>query len=195
MNQASYPFRFSIDYPDRPLSRLTTLFRPFVAMPILIVLGAVSGGTSQWNWDYDNGAVALGAGGRLFDALLLMILFRQKYPRWWFDWNLELHRFANRVVAYLALMDDRYPSTDEQQAVRLDYAYPDAARDLNRWLPLVKRFLAIPHYLVLVVLDLAAIVVVIVAWSPCFSPDGIRGGCSPSSRASSAGTIGWSATR
>ena len=93
-----------------------------------------------------------------------MILFRQKYPRWWFDWNLELQRFSNRVLIYLALMDDRYPSTDDHQSVRLDYQYPEAARDLNRWLPLVKWLLAIPHYIVLFFLDIAALAVVIVAW-------------------------------
>jgi hypothetical protein len=93
-----------------------------------------------------------------------MILFRRKYPRWWFDWNLELQRFTNRVSIYLALMDDRYPATDQQQSVHLDYVYPDAARDLNRWLPLVKWLLAIPHYIVLFFLWIAAIVVVIIAW-------------------------------
>jgi hypothetical protein len=93
-----------------------------------------------------------------------MILFRQKYPRWWFDWNLELLRFQNRVGVYFALLDDRYPSTDEHQAVRLDFPYPDARRDLNRWLPLVKWFLAIPHYVVLLFLWLAAFVCVILAW-------------------------------
>jgi hypothetical protein len=93
-----------------------------------------------------------------------MILFRQKYPRWWFDWNLELQRFGNRVGVYFALMDDRYPSTDDHQSVRLDYVYPDAQRDLNRWLPLVKWFLAIPHIFVLIFLDLAAFVVVVIAW-------------------------------
>jgi hypothetical protein len=93
-----------------------------------------------------------------------MILFRQKYPRWWYDWNLELMRFSNRIAAYLALMDDRYPSTDERQGVTLDFPYPDAARDLNRWLPLVKWLLAIPHYIVLVFLWIAAILVIIFAW-------------------------------
>ena len=93
-----------------------------------------------------------------------MILFREKYPRWWFDWNLELLRFTNRVGTYVALMNDRYPSTDERQWVELDFPYPDAKRDLNRWLPLVKWFLAIPHYIVLFFLYLATIVVVIVAW-------------------------------
>jgi uncharacterized protein DUF4389 len=106
-----------------------------------------------------------GAGGLLFLGPLLMILFRRKYRRWWFDWNLELQRFGNRVMAFLALMDDRYPSTDEHQSVRLDYDYPTAARDLNRWLPLRKWLLAIPHYIVLFFLQIAAVVVVIVAWS------------------------------
>jgi hypothetical protein len=164
MQTAPYPVQFSVDYPDRPLNRLTTAFRIFVAIPILIVLGAVSGGTWQWSYGKGTTAVAAGAGGLLFFAPLLMILFRRKYPRWWFDWNLELQRFTNRVGIYLALMDDRYPATDQQQALHLDYVYPDAARDLNRWLPLVKWFLAIPHYIVLFFLWIAAIVVVIIAW-------------------------------
>ncbi len=163
MRQAAYPVQFSVDYPDRPLDRVKTLFRPIVAIPILLVLGAVSGATTLWS-SADGGTAAAGAGGVLFAGPLLMILFRRKYPRWWFDWNLELQRFGSRVVAYLALMDDRYPSTDDHQAVRLDYAYPDAARDLNRWLPLAKWFLAIPHYAVLVVLNLAAVAAVLGAW-------------------------------
>src|SRR5437667_6843789 len=150
MEQPTYPVQFSVDYPDRALSRLTTFFRIFVAIPILIVLGTVSGGSSQWTSDGRTATVAVGAGGLLFLGPLLMILFRQKYPRWWFDWNLELQRFGNRVVAYLALMDDRYPSTTDHQSVHLDYSYPDAASELNRWLPLVKWFLAIPHIIVLV---------------------------------------------
>ena len=93
-----------------------------------------------------------------------MIVVRQKYPRWWFDWNLELQRFSNRVVAYLALTNDAYPSTDEQQSVHLEYDYPDVPTELNRWLPLVKWFLAIPHYIVLLFLNLAAFVAVVIAW-------------------------------
>jgi Domain of unknown function (DUF4389) len=163
MDGLSYPVSFSVDYPDRALNRTTTFFRIFTIIPIAIVLGAVSGGT--WEWSYHNGttSVAAGTGGLLFFAPLLMILFRQKYPRWWFDWNLELQRFSNRVGAYLALLDDRYPATDDQQSVRLDYSYPDATR-LNRWLPLVKWLLAIPHYIVLFFLDIGAIVAVIIAW-------------------------------
>jgi hypothetical protein len=161
--QASYPVRFSVDYPDRPLNRLTTGFRILVAIPILIVLGTVSGSTFGAAYNGSRFAFS-GAGGLLFLGPLLMILFRQKYPRWWFDWNLELQRFTNRVVIYLALMDDRYPATDQQQAVHLDYVYPDAAHDLNRWLPLVKWLLVIPHFIVLIFLWVAAIVVTIIAW-------------------------------
>jgi len=162
--QSQYPVRFSVDYPDRDLNRLTTAFRIFTIIPIAIVIGTVSGGT--WQYSYPNGstAVVASAGGLLFIGPLLIILFRQKYPRWWFDWNLELQRFSNRVGIYLALMDDKYPSTDEHQSVHLEYNYPDAARDLNRWLPLVKWLLAIPHYIVLFFLDIAVFFVVIAMW-------------------------------
>ena len=164
MDQTAYPVRFAVEYPDRPLNRLTTFFRVFVAIPILIVLGTVSG--ESWEWSTENGpsAGSASAGGLLFLAPLLMIVFRQKYPRWWFDWNLELQRFGNRIIVYLGLMDDRYPSTDEHQSVQLDYDYPDAARDLNRWMPLVKWFLAIPHYFVLIALNIAAFAVIVAAW-------------------------------
>jgi hypothetical protein len=160
----AYPVNLSVEYPDRPLDRLTTAFRIFVAIPIMIVLGAVSGTT--WSYYSSSGAVHVvaGAGGLLFLGPLLMILFRQKYPRWWFDWNLELQRFTNRVLVYVLLMDDRYPSTDQEQALRLDYVYPDVPRELNRFLPLVKWLLVIPHFIVLAFLWIAVFFVVIVAW-------------------------------
>ena len=158
-----HPVRFDVDYPDRALNRVTTFFRLFAAIPILIVLGAVSGGTWQWSAE-EASYVAAGAGGLLFFGPLLMIVFRQKYPRWWFDWNLALLRFSNRVSAYLALLDDRYPSTDEEQSVHLEIPYPDAKQELNQFLPLVKWFLAIPHYVVLAFLYLVSIFAVIFAW-------------------------------
>jgi len=159
-----HPVRFSVEYPDRPLNRLTTAFRIFTVIPIGIVLGSI-GGYSGGGYDSgDAQTVAIGGTGLLFLPPLLMIVFRQKYPRWWYDWNLELLRFTNRVCTYVALMSDRYPSTDEQQWVRLDFPYPDAGRDLNRWLPLVKWLLALPHYLVLLVLNVVTVLLVIGAW-------------------------------
>jgi hypothetical protein len=164
MEPYSYPVRFSVDYPNRQLDRLTTFFRLFAAIPILIVLASVSGGTWQWSSHGRTTAVAAGAGGLLVFAPLLMIVFRRKYPRWWFDWNLQLTRFSNRIAVYLALMDDRYPSTDEEQAVHLSFLYPDVERDLSRGLPLVKWLLAIPHYIVLFFLTIAALLAAICAW-------------------------------
>jgi len=159
-----YPVQFAVEYPDRALNRLTTAFRVIVVIPIAIVAAALGGHEGSAAAGEHGWRVAGGTGGLLFLAPLLMILFRQKYPRWWFDWNLELLRFSNRIGVYLALMDDRYPSTDEQQAVALDYPYPDAKQGLNRWLPLVKWLLAIPHYVVLVFLWIAAVISVIIAW-------------------------------
>jgi len=161
--QTGYPVQFSVDYPGRPLNRLSTAFRIIVVIPIAIVLAAVSGYVvfSAPSQAYGITYIPALSGGVLFFAPLLMILFRKKYPRWWFDWNLELQRFANRVGVYLSLMDDRYPSSDEHQSVHLDYTYPD---DPNRWLPLIKWLLAIPHYVVLCFLDIAAFFVVIAAW-------------------------------
>ncbi len=160
-----YPVQFSVEYPDRDLDRLLTAFRIIVAIPILIVVGAIGGGWGDWSGGSGNGAwFAAGGGGVLFFPALLMIVFRQKYPRWWYDWNLELLRFQNRVGVYVGLMDDQYPSTDERQSVSLEFPYPDAKQGLNRWLPLVKWFLAIPHYIVLIFLGLAAIVCVIISW-------------------------------
>jgi Domain of unknown function (DUF4389) len=158
---APYPVSLAIDYPDRELDRLSSAFRIFTVIPIAIVLGAVSGYTYRAG---EANAGYAAAGGFLFLAPLLMILFRQKYPRWWFEWNRELLRFTNRVGAYLALMNDRYPSTDEHQYVHLEFEHPDVERELNRWLPLVKWFLAIPHYIVLAFLWLGALVAAIVAW-------------------------------
>jgi uncharacterized protein DUF4389 len=164
MNE-DHPVRFSVDYPDRPLDRLSTAFRIFTVIPIAIVLASLGGYSGDWGYDSGGAStIAVGGSGLLFLPPLLMIVFREKYPRWWFDWNLELLRFTNRVGTYLALMSDRYPSTDERQWVQLDLPYPDVRRDLNRWLPLVKWLLAIPHYIVLFFLYLAMIVVVVAAW-------------------------------
>lgn len=158
----TYPTTLSVDYPNRELNRVTTFFRFFVAIPILILLSSVSGASSSDG--NSQMAVFFGAGGLLFFGPLLMILFRQKYPRWWFDWNLELMRFNLRVFVFLALMNDKYPSTDDHQSVHLDIKYPDVAKDLNQWMPLVKWLLAVPHYFVLIFLNLAAFASTIYAW-------------------------------
>jgi hypothetical protein len=162
--QPAYPVRFGVDYPDRQLNRLTTFFRIIMVIPIAIVLNTVIGSSATTSGAGDTTTIVIGGIGLLVIPPLLMILFRKKYPRWWFDWNLELYRFMSRVEIYVALMDDRYPSTDEHQSVRFDMDYPNVEQDLKRGMPLVKWLLAIPHYIVLFFLWIAALVAVIIAW-------------------------------
>jgi len=162
-SEPPYPVQFDVDYPDRDLNRLSTAFRIFAAIPILILFAILTGPGSA-HWGHNTGAITFSTAAFVFFPVVLMLVFAEKYPRWWFDWNLELLRFANRVGIYLALMDDRYPSTDERQSVTLDMPYPDAKNELSRWLPIVKWILAIPHYFVLIFLSVAAFFVVVYAW-------------------------------
>jgi hypothetical protein len=154
----TYPVDLEVEYPDRDLDRLTTLFRIFTVIPIAIILSLLtSGGQGA-------GRVVVTASSYVVLPALLMLVFRQKYPRWWFDWNLALAGLAFRVGSYLALLRDEYPATDDDQAVHVTMPYPDAQTELNRWLPLVKWILAIPHYIVLFFLGIASLVCVVIAW-------------------------------
>lgn len=144
-----YPVRLTIDYPDRPLDRVTTALRAFTALPILLLMCLLSWGRSS---------------GLLTAPLALMLLFRRRYPRWWFEWHLQLSRFEMRAVAYVLLLDDRYPSTEDEQGVHLEIDEPDAERDLNRWLPLVKWLLAVPHIAVMAVLLVGVVFATVAAW-------------------------------
>ena len=163
---ASYAARLDVDYPET-LDRFTTFFRLIWIIPIFIILALLSGGGDTTVVSETGERIRTSGGGisgGLFLATMLMIVFRERYPRWWFDFARELTRFGARVGAYLFLLTDRYPSTDEEQSVHLEIDYPEVERDLNRWLPLVKWLLAIPHYIVLVVLVVLAMLVAVIAW-------------------------------
>jgi len=167
----SYPAQLSIDYPEK-LDRVSSFFRLIFVIPILVILSLLTAtATDTVTVITDSGEVVsritttgLGIAGGLFVATMLMVVFRQRYPRWWFDFALNLNRFTNRVGAYMALLTDRYPSTENEQSVHLDLEYPNVQQDLNRWMPLVKWLLAIPHYIVLVVLVVGAIFAILIAW-------------------------------
>ena len=158
-----YPVSLSIEYPDRNLNRLTTFFRIITAIPIVIIIGLLS--SAEFGWEQSSSvAYRYAAASLIFLPIVLMILFRQKYPKWWFDWNVALTKFSARVAAYIDLLTDIYPSTDEDQAVHIEIPYPDVENQLNRWLPLVKWLLVIPHCIILWFLWIAAIVCVVIAW-------------------------------
>lgn len=164
-DSSDYAVRFEVDYPGQ-MDRLTTFFRLIWAIPIVIVLSLLSDTGGYYYYDAAGNAVKSAGGGitaGLFFATVLMLVFRQLYPRWWFDFGVELARFSARVGAYLFLLTDKYPSTVDAQSVHLEVDYPEAA-ELNRWLPLVKWLLAIPHYIVLAVLGIVAVLATIVAW-------------------------------
>lgn len=165
----AYPVSLSIDYPDRNLDRLTSFFRFPIFLPIFFILILITsggyGGNGANGWSGADGWSYAGAtAGLVVLPLILKLLFRKKYPKWWFDWNVALTKFSARVSAYIALLRDEYPSTDEDQSVHIDIPYPDAQKDLQRGMPLVKWFLAIPHLIVLAFLYVAVIVVVVIAW-------------------------------
>ena len=156
---APYPLTFSVDYPDRDLNRITTGFRLILAIPLLLLLALFGLGRPGFG-GHPLGGVSL----LLFLPVVALLVLRHKYPRWWFDFNVQLVRLTMRIESYVFLLRDEYPSVDDEQAVHVDIVYPDARTDLNRWLPLVKWFLAIPHYIVLIFLDIAAFVVAVIAW-------------------------------
>ncbi len=162
----SYAARLDIDYPEE-LDRFTTFARVIWVIPIVIILSlltATGNETVITETGEEIRTTGGGISGGLFLATMLMIVFRVRYPRWWFDFARELTRFGGRVAAYIFLLTDEYPSTVDEQSVHLEIDYPDVEQDLNRWLPLVKWLLAIPHYVALVFLAVGAVVAWVIAW-------------------------------
>jgi hypothetical protein len=158
-----YPVRFDVDYPEQ-LDRVSTLLRLLYLIPIFVLYVLLVGATgAEASDDGETSFAGVAAGGLIVLPTMLMLVFRRKYPRWWFDFNRELSRFGARFTVYATLLRDEYPSTDEEQAVHLEIDYPDA-QQLNRWLPLIKWLLALPHYIVLFFLVLGAMLAVLVAW-------------------------------
>lgn len=162
MNETKFPVSLQIEYPDRELNRLTTFFRCIMLIPPVVILALLAGpgggwGEGSWRFFFAPGAI-------LFAPTLLMILFRRKYPKWWFDWNVNMTKFSARVVAYAALLTDEFPSTEREQSVHIAIPYPDVKKDLLPGMPLVKWFLAIPHWFILLFLGIAAGFCVFISW-------------------------------
>jgi len=164
-NLENYPVNLQIEYPETS-DKLTTFFRLILVLPIfLILILLLSNGADA---DTGRDSSLLWGGGIVWFPTLLMIVFRRKYPKWWYDWNLNLTKFGIRVASYIFLLRDEYPSTDEDQEVHVEMPYPDVDQELNQWMPLVKWFLAIPHYIVLAILWAAMLICVIITWFVIF---------------------------
>jgi hypothetical protein len=167
---AGYPVTLTVDYPDRDLNRLTTFFRSILFIPAGVILALVT--APVWSWGMGGGEnggphlwrIFFASGTFLFLPTLIMILFRRKYPRWWFDWNVNVTRFSARVGAYGALLTDEYPSTEREQCVHIGIPFPDVKKDLLPGMPLVKWFLAIPHWFLLFFLGIAAGFCIFLSW-------------------------------
>lgn len=162
MNETRFPVTLQIDYPDKELNRLTTFFRCIMLIPPVVILALLVGPGAGWG--SGAGRFFFGTGAILFLPALLMILFRRKYPRWWFDWNVNITKFSARVGAYAALLTDAFPSTEREQSVHIAIPYPDVKKDLRPGMPLVKWFLAIPHWFILLFLGIAAGFCVFISW-------------------------------
>ena len=160
---SDYPVQLSVDYQGAR-NRLSVLLRIILAIPILVVGAFIGGYFDTGSPELNEAMLPISVGGVLFIGPLLMIVFRKKYPKWWFDWNLELSRFTLRVSAFLLVLRDEYPSTDEEQSAHLQIEYPNAETDLNRIFPIFKWLLAIPHFIILAVLWILVIPVTILAW-------------------------------
>jgi Domain of unknown function (DUF4389) len=173
-NPIQHPARLEIDYPEGRQDILSTLFRFIWVIPIAIILSLITDAGQTVTYRVflnESGEVirrtrdtAEGLASGLATATALMIIFRQMYPRWWFDFALEVTRFSYRVGAYSLLLTDKYPSTVDEQSIHLELDYPDVPKDLNRYMPIVKWLLAIPHYIALAFLTVGVVVVTIYAW-------------------------------
>jgi len=162
MNETKFPVTLEIDYPDRELNRLTSFFRCIMLIPPAVILALLV--SPLGGWGDNSGRFIFATGSMLFMPTLLMILFRRKYPKWWFDWNLNITKFSMRVGTYAALLTDEFPSTEREQSVHITIPYPDVKKDLLPGMPLVKWFLAIPHWFILAFLGIAAAFCVFISW-------------------------------
>jgi hypothetical protein len=161
VTSSNYPATLNIDYPDRELSRFVTVFRILALIPIAVIYLLITNNFVTWGENLSQWKVTFMTTGILFWPVLLMILFKKQYPKWWFDWNLAFIRFWSRILCFVALLNDEFPSTFEEQSVHAELEYPDAQTQLNRGLPLIKGLLVIPHVIILFFLIVAAIICVI----------------------------------
>jgi hypothetical protein len=146
-----------IDVTLTERNRVTAFFRLILAVPALIFVSsfAPSAAFSDEAAGIFAGLLAVPAG--------LAIVVRQVYPSYVLVFNEALLSLQTRVDAYLVLLTDEYPSIEENDIVSVTFPEVDA-KQLNRWLPLIKWLLALPLYLVGIVYFIYATLLTLLGW-------------------------------
>ena len=136
-------------------NRVTALFRIILVVPMAIFVASFA---PNWSNNSDSWTIGL-----LILPVALAIVFRQVYPSYLLTFNEALLSLQTRVDAYVLLLTDEYPSIEDNDVVSVTFPEVDA-KSLNRWLPLVKWFLAIPLYLVGIAYIIYAAFLTLFAW-------------------------------
>jgi len=144
-----------IDVTLTERNRLTALFRIILVVPMAIFVASFA---PNWSNNTDSWTI-----GILILPTALAIVFRQVYPSYLLAFNEALLALQTRVDAYVLLLTDEYPSIEDNDVVSVTFPEVDA-KALNRWMPLIKWFLAIPLYLVGIAYIIYAAFLTLFAW-------------------------------
>jgi hypothetical protein len=142
-----------IKHKDR--NRTTVFWRGILAFPVIIFVATFNVGM---------GTSGIGAAGVIVIPALLAIVFRGKYPSYVLTFNHALIELSTRLAAYVLILNDKYPSIEGNSKVEVTFPDVDGGSKLHRGLPLVKWFLAIPHYIVGAVYLVISLGATLIAW-------------------------------
>lgn len=145
----------TVDADLGPRKRLSVFFRPLLLLPVVILLSLLGGSSlsddSSW-------------GSTVFLALALIVIFTGTYPTWLLTFIHGLQAFELKIGAYALLLRDEYPSLADRPFAQVLYPNIEGGARLKRFMPLVKWFLAIPHYVVLLLTGIAVFLLTVLAW-------------------------------
>jgi len=140
-----------ITYKKR--NRTTVFWRGILVFPVAVFIGSFAV-NANWAW----------ASGFIIVPALLSLVFREVYPSYLLTFNHALLELQTRVIAYALLLTDDYPSIERNKDIAVIFPDIKGGKTLNRWLPLVKWFLAIPLMIVGLVYSIIALGMTLIAW-------------------------------
>ena len=140
-----------ITYKKR--NKTTVFWRGILVFPVAVFIGSFAV-NANWAW----------ASGFIIVPALLSLVFREVYPSYLLTFNHALLELQTRVIAYALLLTDDYPSIERNKDIAVIFPDIKGGKTLNRWLPLVKWFLAIPLMVVGLVYSIIALGMTFIAW-------------------------------